>query len=187
MEAVQMSLPGFTTRLGDWMQTVSGKAVWPLDPRPEEIDLEDIAHALSMQCRYAGHCRKFYSVAEHSVLLSRAMPTVELKRWALLHDATEAYLVDLPRPVKRNMPYYAVAEEYLMAAIAERFGLSGEMPPEVKDADNRILVDEMRQLMRTPPMAWDIPDEPLGVSIGGWYPTVACELFLRDARLLGIH
>ena len=87
-------------RVGDWIQTMSGVIFYPLDPRPEEIRIEDIAHALSHQCRFAGHCREFYSVAEHSVRVSRELPQ-EFMLWGLLHDASEAYLVDLPRPIKR--------------------------------------------------------------------------------------
>lgn len=174
-------------RRGDWMQTASGIAFWPLDPRPDEVYIDDIAHALSMLCRYAGHCRHFYSVAEHSVLLSRAMPTVELKRWALLHDATEAYLVDIPRPIKRHMPDYVRLEEHLMGVIADRFGLEGPMPDEVKDADNRIIVDEMRQLMRTPPMAWDVPADPLNITVYGWNPVEAFAAFKQTAATLRIR
>lgn len=87
-------------RRGDWMMTYSGRAFWPLDPRADEIDPLDIAHALSMLCRYGGHVRRFYSVAEHCVLMSHAVAP-EHALWALLHDATEAYMVDLPRPINR--------------------------------------------------------------------------------------
>ena len=73
-------------RKGNWMQTFTGRQFWPADPRADEIDIRDIAHALSMQCRYAGHCTQFYSVAEHCVLLANAIP--EQKLWALLHDAS---------------------------------------------------------------------------------------------------
>ncbi|MFN9113590.1 MAG: phosphohydrolase, partial [Bacteroidota bacterium] len=70
-----------------WIQTFSGIAFWPLDPKPEHVRIADIAHALSMKCRYNGHTRKFYSVAEHSVLVSRHVPE-EDALWALLHDAS---------------------------------------------------------------------------------------------------
>src|SRR5690606_29748913 len=97
------------TRKGDWMQTFTGRRFWPLDPRPDEICIEDIAHALSMQCRYAGHCLSFYSVAEHSVLLSQHVAE-PFRRWALLHDASEAYLVDVPRPIKGDLSNYRAVE-----------------------------------------------------------------------------
>src|SRR5665213_153577 len=86
-------------RIGNWMQTYTGKQYWPCDPRPEEVFIIDIAHALSQMCRYSGHCIHFYSVAEHSVLLSRYASTLETKKWSLLHDASEAYITDIIRPV----------------------------------------------------------------------------------------
>ena len=63
-----------SARKGDWMQTYTGRQFWPIDPRANEVHIEDIAHALSMMCRYNGHCRTFYSVAEHSVLVSQHVP-----------------------------------------------------------------------------------------------------------------
>ena len=134
------------TRHGDWMMTVSGRTFWPLDPRAEEIAIEDIAHSLAHQCRYAGHTRAFYSVAQHSVLVAQHLPP-ELQLWGLLHDASEAYLVDLPRPVKRHLPLYDVAEDRVMRCVAHRFNLPWPCPPQVKRVDNAILTDEMRQLM----------------------------------------
>jgi len=158
------------TRRGDWMQTFTGRAFWPLDPRPEEIDRADIAHALSLLCRYGGHVRRFYSVAEHCVLMSRVVAP-EYALWALLHDAAEAYMVDLPRPLKRQFPDYRAAEDNLMAYICKRFDLPVMCPPEVKDADNRILLDERGALMNGA-LHWGSLDgmAPLGVPITGWYP-----------------
>jgi 5'-deoxynucleotidase YfbR-like HD superfamily hydrolase len=110
-------------RLGGWLQTFTGGEIWPIDPRPEEINIVDIAQALSQQCRYAGHTTRFYSVAEHSVYISREVPA-ELALWGLLHDASEAYLVDIPRPLKPYMPVYKHWERELMQVIAAKFGLS---------------------------------------------------------------
>lgn len=70
-------------RIGDWMQTASGRMFWPVDPRPEDVEINDIAHALSLTCRYCGHVREFYSVAQHSVLVSDAAPA-ENRLWPLL-------------------------------------------------------------------------------------------------------
>ena len=104
-------------RIGDWMCTASGVTFYPLDPRPEEIRIEDIAHSLALQCRFAGHCREFYSVAEHSVRGAQALrsigATVAMQAAFLLHDASEAYAVDLPRPIKRMMPNYKAMEKAL--------------------------------------------------------------------------
>lgn len=120
---------------GNFMQSYTGKKFYSLDPRPEDIDIVDIAHALSMQCRYNGHYRRFYSVAEHCVLLSKLF-TAEYALWALLHDETEAYVGDMVRPLKAHLPDYCAAEDRVMIAIAERFGLeSAVMPPEVVAAD----------------------------------------------------
>jgi len=173
-------------RYGDWMQTASGKAFWPLDPREDEIDIDDIAHALAMQCRYAGHCKRFYSVAQHSVLVAQSMPTKALARSALLHDATEAYLVDVPRPVKRFLTEYKAIEEKLYAFIARRFGVPEIIPDEVTEADNRILHDELQQLMRPPPISWSLPGEPLGVKIERMNPNDSYIEFLRMAGKLGV-
>lgn len=161
-------------RHGDWIQTFTGKAFWPLDPRPDEVEISDIAHALAHQCRYAGHVRKFYSVAEHCVLLARTV-SPKNRLWALLHDASEAYLVDLPRPVKRAINGYREHEAQVMTAICVRFGLDPEMPREVHLADGRILTDERQQAMATPPMPWKAEEqvEPLGVRLEFWTPVYA--------------
>jgi 5'-deoxynucleotidase YfbR-like HD superfamily hydrolase len=156
--------------------TYSGTKFWPLDPRPEDLNLADIAHALSNICRYGGHCKNFYSVAEHCVLMSEKV-TGRNKLWALLHDATEAYLMDLPRPIKPYLPGYAEYETKLMKCIAERYGLPYEMPAEVKDADNRIIFDEMTQNMSY------VPDKykaltPLGVTLEYWTPNEARRHFV---------
>ena len=164
-------------RAGDWMQTYSGRQFWPVDPRAEDVFIEDIAHSLSMACRYAGHCLRFYSVAEHSVHLSRYVPE-PFKLWALLHDASEAYLVDVPRPLKPSLTGYAALERRVMDEVALRFGLGVLMPPEVKDADNRILIDESQQNMSPCVQPWNLPGEPLGVTLEYWSPEVAEAKFL---------
>lgn len=174
--------PGDTTngdrpRAGDWMQTYTGRQFWPLDPRPDEVCIEDIAHALSQLCRYAGHCLSFYSVAQHSVLISlHCRPEHAL--WGLLHDAAEAYICDLPRPVKRSIQQYKEIERDVERAVAERFGLPWPMPPEVKDIDNRILFDEREQLMAPPPRPWRLYGPPLGIAIEPMPPTAAKAAFL---------
>lgn len=165
-------------RFGDWMQTYRGAPFWPMDPRPDEIHILDIAHSLSMLCRYNGHCVRFYSVAEHSVHVSRAVPQ-EHALWGLLHDASEAYLADVPRPVKPFLPGYKGAEGRLQLAIAERFGLPAAIPPEVHDADNRILVDEKEQAMLPSQREWSIPPFGIGARISFWDPGRAEQEFMR--------
>jgi hypothetical protein len=97
-------------RKGDWMQTYTGRQFWPIDPRADEIDIVDIAHALSQQCRFAGHCKSFYSVATHSWHTSNVCNS-ENALWGLLHDAAEAYLVDLPTPIKGNYILNSLGEK----------------------------------------------------------------------------
>ena len=165
---------------GDWMQTNSGRRYYPQDPRPDDIVPGDIAHALSLLCRYGGHVDRFYSVAEHCVKMSEAV-SPENALWALLHDATEAYVVDVPRPVKRYLSDYAAIEKQVWGAIAFRFGLIEEgalipdLPAEVHEADNRILLNERATLMRNAEVgAWAMDGmEPLPVRIEGWGPLMA--------------
>ena len=135
-------------RRGAWIRTFSGLQFWPLDPRPEELRIEDIAHALSQQCRFAGHSRLFYSVAEHSVHVSALCP-LEDALWGLLHDASEAYLQDVARPLK-SLPEFAAyreAERHLQEMIVRGFGLDAEPPASVHDADNAMLHLESRCLL----------------------------------------
>lgn len=165
---------GIPGRDGGWIQTYTGRAVFPLDARPEEIDPRDIAHALSNLCRYAGHVNQFYSVAQHCCLVSdwvwMATGDAPAALWGLLHDATEAYLVDLPRPIKLSPGFesYRAAEANLELVIADRFKLEGPMPAIVHEADNRILVDERAALMATPPLPWGADLEGLAIPIHYW-------------------
>ncbi|MEJ5079819.1 hypothetical protein [Ochrobactrum sp. MYb379] len=165
-------------RKGDWLQTFTGRQFWPMDPRADEIFIEDIAHSLSMQCRFAGHCKRFYSVAEHSILLSRQMPE-KFKLWALLHDASEAYLVDVPRTVKPFLPGYKQAENAVMAAICERFGLVNEMPTELKAADRAIIGDE-RSNMAPCVAEWYSTGPGIGARLQYWSPEKAESTFLHE-------
>jgi len=134
-----------TQRLGNWIQTHSGHAYYPQDPRISDIFINDIAHALSMQCRFVGQCNRFYSVAEHSVHVSRLVPP-EHQLAGLLHDATEAYLGDVSRPLKLVMPQYREIEALNWFVIAAKFGLDFELPQCVKDADAIMVFVERRTL-----------------------------------------
>jgi hypothetical protein len=159
-------------RKGDWIQTYTGRQFWPLDPRPGEVAIEDIAHALSQLCRYGGHTTRFYSVAEHSVHLSRFVPRADALA-ALLHDAAEAYLVDVPRPIKASLSEYRTIESGIMAAIGRRFGLPLEMPASVEAADYAILTDERAQVMAPAPEPWATDTAPLGIRVQCWPPRAA--------------
>jgi hypothetical protein len=164
---------------GEWMQTRNGIAFYPIDPRPEEINIFDISSALSKQCRYAGHCIRPYSVAEHCVHVSMASPH-EYALTALMHDASEAYLVDIPRPLKRMMSQYREIEAKLEQVIADKYNLTYPFPKAVKDIDNRILSDERIQNMSKPPMPWNTDEnlEPIGITLQYWSPARANEEFL---------
>lgn len=111
------------------------------------ICIEDIAHALSYQCRFGGHLPKFYSVAQHSLNCSYLMDNKELKLAALLHDASEAYLLDIPRPIKQGLSNYKEIEDGLMKLIAEKFGFEYPLHSEVKKIDELMLQLEWDCLM----------------------------------------
>lgn len=167
---------------GDWIQTAMGRQFWPISPRADEVFIDDIAHALGNLCRFGGHCTRFYSVAEHSVLLSRAAAghAPETRLWALLHDASEAYLVDVPRPLKPFLQGYRASEDAIMAVICERFGLAAGMPDIVKQLDTGILTDEMHQNMAFPPVRWSTETTPIGVRLQFWSPHRAKSEFLAE-------
>jgi uncharacterized protein len=158
---------------GDWMQTYTGRRFYPLDPRPGEIDPLDIAHALALLCRYGGHVDRFYSVAEHCVLMSEWVAP-ENALAALLHDATEAYVVDVPRPLKRQLAGYREIEQSVWLAITTRFDIRPFVPMQVNEADDRILLTERNALMRNAERWWqDGRLEPLPVEVTGWPPAEA--------------
>lgn len=133
-----------------FIRTFSGKLVDPVNLTPDDICIEDIAHALSNQCRFSGHVRKFYSVAEHSVRVMKKCNLDPLS--ALLHDASEAYLVDLPRPLKYHpqFAFYKKVEEQVQNVICTRFALYAKIKSvadEIHIADKRMLATEMAGLM----------------------------------------
>jgi hypothetical protein len=152
-DADVMAVDAHQRRDDNWIQTFTGRQFWPLSPHVDDVDIRDIIHALALKCRFTGHCREFYSVAQHSVLVAQMLPP-ELKLWGLLHDASEAYLPDVARPVKRELVGFNAIEARVMRCIAERFSLSWPMPDEVHVADIRALATERRDLMNRPPRAW---------------------------------
>jgi hypothetical protein len=138
---------GLVIGKADTIYTYTGRTIRPLDPDPDDICVDDIAHALSNQCRFTGHTSKFSSVAEHCVRVADLVPD-ELQFEALLHDASEAYLSDIARPVKKAPGFaetYLKYEAQLERAIAIRFGLPlrAEIHPEIKRADQYALEAEV--------------------------------------------
>lgn len=128
------------------IRTFTGKMINVFDPDPELICIEDIAHALSNLCRFGGHTRRFYSVAEHSVEVAKEV-TIYHQMAGLLHDASEAYLIDLPSPVKYFIQKYQEYEQNLMLTIAEKFGFQYPLSSEVTKADKEMLQVEWAELM----------------------------------------
>ncbi|MHA7847153.1 HD family hydrolase [Serratia sp. D1N4] len=128
-----------------WIKTFSGLHFNYAKPTPESICIEDIVQALSHECRFAGHLPEFYSVAQHSVLVSRIVPP-EFALEALLHDAHEAYCKDIPSPLKRLIPDYRGIENSIDFVIRHKFGLPAELSSEVKHADLVMLATERRDL-----------------------------------------
>src|SRR5271166_1558879 len=181
---------GDTWISGGWIETNTGRRFYPLNPRAEDVDIVDIAHALAYQCRYGGHARFHYSVVQHSVLLAdyafKALPT-----WPsdcaehdglimLMHDCAEAYLSDMPRPIKYVMPQYLEIEKRLEEFLFPLFGLPYPLPAWAKALDSRIINDERPKLMTHNNNPWSTDGlEPLGVKIRRWSPRRAKWEFLR--------
>lgn len=156
------------TQIKPFIQTYSGKAFWA-DAEPEMVETPDIANALSLNCRWAGHIHQFYSVAQHSCymhdkLRERYSGDAQLLLWALMHDASEAYIADIPRPFKPLIEGYMDIEEKLMHVIAKRYGLHWPMPEMVKRYDGLILFDEAKMLQHPAVHGWDKMFAP-GLSI----------------------
>jgi 5'-deoxynucleotidase YfbR-like HD superfamily hydrolase len=179
---------------GPYLQTVSGRWVNPFDPDPGQLDAGDIARALANQCRFGGHSRVFYSVAQHSVIVSQLVEQrggdAEDAFAALMHDAAEAYLGDMPHPLKHRSPLGAAfkeAEAHLELAIRDRFRIKPDVP-EVKRADRALLATERRAFSAE---TWHWPElegvEPLDLEVTAWAPDEAARAFAEryaelDAR-----
>lgn len=138
-----------------YIETVSGKIVHFLNPDPDSIDINDIAHALSRICRFNGHTREFYSVAEHS-WKGATYISDEYKLAMLLHDASEAYLCDIPSPVKDYIPDYKKIEEELSYAICVKFGLPFPNHEIIKYYDLVLLSNEAHHLMHSRGNQWEL-------------------------------
>jgi hypothetical protein len=171
---------------GPYLQTVSGRWVNPFDPDPEQLDAADIARALANQCRFGGHSRSFYSVAQHSVIVSELVEgrggDVEDAFAALMHDATEAYLGDMPHPIKHRSELgaaFKAAEDRLEQVIRERFGIKPDVP-EIKRVDRSLLATERRAFSGE---SWHWPElegvEPLDLELTAWPPDEAAAAFTR--------
>lgn len=156
-----------------------------LHPEQCIFAIEDIAHALSNLCRFTGHTREFYSVAQHSVHVSHLAPK-EHALAGLLHDAAEAYLGDVASPLKALLPAYKEIEVKVEQMLLSSFGLDIHLPPSVKQADMLMLVTERRDLMPLH-VPYAIPGgfQPLpGVFIQPWSPAGSKHAFLARFKEL---
>jgi len=169
-----------------WVYTYTGKKFHFLQPQQDEICIEDIAHSLSLQCRFNGHTNQFYSVAQHCVLMSQwasAFP-----RWMLFHDAAEAYIGDIPTPIKQNFPEIYRLERNILTAIAYKFNLKSLIPYDaIREADARILETEKKEVL-TCSMNFesDIKVKPFPRLISPMKAETAEQLFLLRATELKI-
>lgn len=157
------------------IRTYTGKAFDLLILDPDTICIEDIAHALARVPRFGGHLPNTYSVAQHSVMVSISLP-LDLALAGLLHDASEAYLGDMPSPFKKLMPDYKRLESNLMHSIAKKFRFQYPLDPEIKKADASALSEEWNTLVMCDPETDQYADY--------WNAEPAEEIFLAHFKML---
>jgi len=170
------------------MQTYTHKRILPHAPKIEDIVLEDIAHSLSLTCRYNGHTNTFYSVAEHCVRLS-LIEHKSSEQWRLMHDASEAYLGDIITPVKLLLRSFRPIEQNFHSLIAQKFNLNlKDYNHQVMLAEMILLATEARDLMNVnPALDWGMKTEPLKEVIKPWPWMRAKKEFLQRAKELNIR
>lgn len=184
-------MPDHLDTAGSQIVMFSGRLVDPLDLKAEDLSVLDIAHHLSNMCRFSGATRKFYSVAEHSVRVTRWVRaqsgSIEEQRWALLHDASEAYLQDLPTPLKKDPKFgrsFRVEERRVESAVAKAFELDGKIPALVHLGDKAVFGAEVRDLMPPSPQweLWPVPSEAVlpAHEIKPWGAAKAKRKFLEE-------
>lgn len=170
-----------------WLFTHKGKRFFPLEPTQDMIDIEDIAHALAREGRFGNHTAKLYTVAQHAVIMSYLV-SPENQLWALHHDDSEAYLCDIPRPLKMLPIFetYASIEDRLMRVICDKFNLPHEMPEEVANMDRALCSAEAKCLFANAiPPEWKVTVPPVDIVIKRcWSPEEAEVLFLERHREL---
>jgi hypothetical protein len=184
VEAAQVYSPTVRRIVGPTILLASGNYFDFLAPDQSEFTIEDIAHGLSHICRFAGHCERFYSVAQHSVHVSELVPP-EHAFAGLMHDAAEALVGDVAKPLKDLLPDYRALEKRIEAAVFERFGVPQPMPAAVKEIDVVMLATEQRQLMRNRD-DWNYTRgrEPAAITIPTMAPAEAKAWFLSRYEAL---
>lgn len=172
-------LNGGNSKTGGFFTTYTGKNFNPITPTIDTINIQDIANALSNICRFGGHCNQFYSVAQHSVFVSTLCDD-EDALIGLLHDASEAYIGDMVRPLKYTdaMTPFREVENHISDLIVKKFSLKSHMTKSVKDADNLMVLSEANALF-SPVPSWAESDKPLVDCDYTWSPEEAKNSFLE--------
>jgi uncharacterized protein len=176
-------------RIGDYIRTYSGGRFWPLDPRAEDVKLEDVAHHLSLKNRFNGATRRPLTVAQHAVMLSKILEDRglgHLSYAALHHDDSEAFLPDVPTPVKPYLKGWHRIEAANMKAIAvEAFGVDPKQLKEIKPWDKSLATDEAACNLNHSTCSWKNRPPALGIIVEPWPPEQAEEAYLaRHFELL---
>jgi hypothetical protein len=172
-------------------ETLSGKFVNLANPQADQLDMSDIASALGNICRFNGHTRRFYSVAEHSVHVARLLPDRRVALFGLLHDASEAYLGDVNPALKRLLPQYITLEEKFQDAICSKFARGVPSVFErrmIKLSDVHMLASEAADIMPSKGRGWRILDEVRDlapVKLQYWSPPEATSMFMKTFITLG--
>jgi len=173
------------------IRTYTGVDFKPFEPHPDMVNIEDISQGLSNLCRYAGQSNQFYSVAQHSVFVSDILRVrghePEIQFLGLMHDSPEAYIVDLPTPIKMAMPYYQQTESGVWSCIVEKFGIKAdeEAMKVMAEADNDAFCTEAVNFMKVPPHWSDRPNwNPIGITMKGMEPVAAKIHFMERFKYL---
>ena len=155
------------------------------DPERSAFTIEDIAHGLAMTCRFAGQCSRYYSVAQHSVHVSHLVSR-ENAFAGLMHDAAEAFVGDMSKPLKDMLPAYRAIEKRVEAAVFDRFRISAPLPVEIKQIDRVMLATEQQQVMNNRD-DWALTNgsAPANLTLPNWGPAVAKAMFLERFHELG--
>ncbi|HEV3118148.1 MAG TPA: hypothetical protein VGY58_13945 [Gemmataceae bacterium] len=159
-----------------WIETCSGGRFDVANPRAEDVQIEDIAMSLAQTCRFRGHALRWISVGWHSIVVHDVVAMLrdddEARLAALLHDAAEAYVGDMPRPLKLAFPEFVRAEAKVQHVIHKKFGLE---PPDdllllIRKVDNQTLLEEARVYMATAGRGWELLDEGLNIPASAFVP-----------------